>query len=181
MFCSNCGQPVSSGQRFCSSCGSVRATEPASFRPATTQVYPFSPPAGQNYLQVGGWISFFCVSHVVLMPVRLFFSHLSAAPTLADWIYRFLVVFGMVVSVLLVTRMAYALEALKAYFLAAFLFNGVVLLSGMWGGGSSFDESGMAFTARPLARHCYYHHLVPLFPQFPAREGHLRQEHLSQD
>lgn len=57
----------------------------------------------------------------------------------------------MVVSVLLVTRMAYALEALKAYFLAAFLFNGVVLLSGMWGGGSSFDESGMAFTARPLA------------------------------
>jgi hypothetical protein len=150
MFCSNCGQPVSTGQRFCSSCGSVQATEPASLSPATTQVYPFTAPAGQKYLDVGGWILFFCLAHVVLGPVRLF-SHLSAAPTATDWFYRFLTVFGIVVGVLLVTRTAYALEALKAYFLVAFLLNGIVLFKDMLGGSGSFDDSGIPFTARPVA------------------------------
>jgi hypothetical protein len=87
---------------------------------------------------------------VALGPVRLF-SHLSAAPTLADWFYRFLVVFGMVVSVLLVIRTAYALEALKAYFLFSFLLNGIVFLHDMWGGRGILDESSTAFTTRPLS------------------------------
>jgi hypothetical protein len=149
MFCSNCGQQVRSGQKFCSSCGSVQAGEPANHNTATAQVYPFIPPPGQRHLEVGGWILAFCLGRVVLGPLLLF-NHLSATPTLTDWCYRLLTAFGIVVGVLLVTRTAYALEALMAYFLIAFLLTGIILFKGMLGATGSLDDSGMPFTAGPL-------------------------------
>jgi len=100
-------------------------------------------------LDVGGCILFFCVAHVVLGPVRLF-SHHSSAPTSTDWLYRILIFFGIVVGVLLVTRIAYALDVLKAYFLASFLLNGIVFLQAMRGAMGSLDDGSMAFMGRPL-------------------------------
>jgi hypothetical protein len=127
----------------------VQAIEPATLFGAQGPAYPFTSPARQRYAEVGGWILFFCAVHVVIGPIRLW-SHHSATPTATDWLYRALVVFGVVAGVLLVTRAAYALDVLKIYFLAAFLLNAIVLLQVMRGVTGAFDDGSMTIGGRPL-------------------------------
>ena len=145
MFCSKCGQPTSAGQHFCSSCGSVQATEPANFTPAATQVYPFTPPAGQNYLQVGGGILFFCVIQVVFGAVLLF-NHHSGIP-MENWLSRLFTLFGIVVAILLAFRMNYALDLLKTFLFTSMLFNSIVILQHFWAPNARFGnfDTGLPF------------------------------------
>jgi hypothetical protein len=123
MFCSNCGQPVSTGQPFCSSCGSAQRIEQGTR--AIPNAYSFSPKGEHQLLQVGGGILFFCVIQVVFGAVLLF-NHHSGTP-MENWLSRLFTLFGIVVAIFLAFRMNYALDLLKTYLFTSMLFNSIVI------------------------------------------------------
>jgi|SRR5450432_2488927 hypothetical protein len=127
MFCANCGQPVSSVQRFCQSCGSL---QPAGFggTPQTAAgTYPSIETARPHELEgVFGWLRFFCFLITVVAPVGLFIPD-RRLPLAIAAIHGVLIIFGILVGANLWSVGRNALEMLKVYFFARFLFDAVLV------------------------------------------------------
>jgi zinc-ribbon domain len=130
MFCTNCGQPVSRGQRFCNACGSLQASVNAGFRgaqQATAGAYPVTEAANLPELEgVFGWLRFFCFLITVVAPVGLFIPN-RRLPLAITAIHGVLIIFGILVGANLWSVGRNALEMLKVYFFARFLFDAVLV------------------------------------------------------
>jgi hypothetical protein len=130
MFCSNCGQQVRSGQKFCPVCGSLQPSANSDFhgaQQASAGTYPFAPAAKPDELEgVFGWLRFFCFLITVVAPLSLFLPG-RGLPLAAEAIISVLTVFGVLVGANLWSAGRNALEMLKIYFYIGFLVKAVLL------------------------------------------------------
>jgi zinc ribbon protein len=130
MFCSNCGQQVRSGQRFCPVCGSLQTSVDANFRgtqQAPAGAYPFTQAVKHHELEgVFGWLRFFCFLITVVAPLGLFVPG-RRLPLATEAIIAIQTIFGVLVGANLWSAGRNALEMLKVYFYLTFTLKAVFI------------------------------------------------------
>jgi hypothetical protein len=128
MFCPHCGRNVGLATRFCRFCGGV-------LKPSVATVGAPVSVAGESISGedprvkgVWGWLLFFCVILTVLAPLATFTDQ-SSGSWFVD-LFRWLnAAFALVVGINLWSKGPYALRLLRVYFLVAFTFDVLLLIS----------------------------------------------------
>ena len=117
-----------SGQRFCPSCGSLQTESSHSTQQAAVGTHLSHETATAHELQgVFVWLRFFCFLITVVAPFGLFIPG-GGHPLAIQAIQGILIIFGILVGANLWSVGRNALEMLKIYFFAKFLFQAVLLL-----------------------------------------------------